>query len=132
MVTIATSPREQMLNDLFTTGMEGGVGYWSQCSVYQWSDRTIEMNQINEFVAIITDIEDEDEPEYRIDAEVIRTGIARFYEHMRRLSQEGTANRYQWQAAKDMHHGKYDDLDFDADTADMVIQLGLLGEIRYG
>jgi hypothetical protein len=126
--TLATTPREQAIADLFCTALEGGIGYWSTCSVYKWSDGN--GNQINEFRAVVQDVEDDEGTEYVIDRFVIQRGMNRLYKHLQGLGDE--ANRYQLKACRDFAFGKFDDLDADADTGDMVVQMGLFGEIIYG
>jgi hypothetical protein len=136
MTTIATLPadhapvvkvesdRDKMLADLFTTALEGGIGYWSRCSRYVWSvDGTLD-GQAKDFIAVI---EDEDEVEYVIDRAVIVKGLDRAY------SRRAMGNDdYHAQALKALYFGRYDDADYDADTADMVVQYGLLDDHVYG
>ena len=43
----------------------------------------------------------------------------------------GGWNDYQARALRDLTFGKYDDVDFDAITADLIVQFGLFGEERY-
>lgn len=134
-MTTSTAPkltkRDHALNDLFTTALEGGIGYWSECSRYQWSDG--EGNPIREFQAVIHDTVDEAEdgsyPRYVIDRLVIQRGMNRLYRHLIRLGDE--ANRYHKKACADYAYGKWDDFDYDSDTADMVVQFGLFGSIQY-
>jgi hypothetical protein len=124
--------RERMLNSVFTTALEGGIGYWSQCTEYRWHVAGTDAVEALDFIAVIIETGDGDgTDQFVIDRTVISRGTRKFYEHMRRLSQEGTANRYQWQAAKDLHHGNWDEADYDSDTADLIVQFGLFGEARY-
>lgn len=37
-----SAKRAEMLADVITTALEGGVGYWSQASVYRWWSPTLE------------------------------------------------------------------------------------------
>jgi len=128
--TLATTPREQALNDMFTTALEGGIGYWSVCSVYFWGVEVAGRHESAiDFIAIIEDVEDEDGTEYRIDKDVIRIGTQRLYKHLINLGDE--ANRYHLAAMRDFNRGNWEDLDADADTADMVVQFGLFNELRY-
>jgi hypothetical protein len=39
----------QDLNDLLTTAVEGGIGYWSECRNYRWENRPIVEVEIREF-----------------------------------------------------------------------------------
>jgi hypothetical protein len=129
--TLATTAREQALNDLFTTALEGGIGYWSACSVYRWSiDVDGRQEQARDFVAVVTDIEDEDAPEFVIDRDVMRRGAQRLYRHLIGLGDE--ANRYHLRAMRDFNSGKWDEFDYDAETADMIVQFGLFDELIYG
>jgi len=126
----ATTRRAQAIGDLFTTALEGGIGYWSTCSVYRWSvDVDGRQEQAEDFIAVITETEDEDEPEHVIDYHVVRRGANRLYKHLIDLGD--SANQYHLRAMRDLARGNWDDLDFDADTADMAVQLGLFNEIRY-
>lgn len=128
--TLATTRREQAIGDLFTTGLEGGIGYWSTCSVYRWSvDVDGRQEQAKDFIAVVQDVEDDEAPEFTIDYDVVRRGAQRLYKHLIDLGDE--ANQYHLRAMRDLARGNWDDLDFDADTADMAIQFGLFDEIRY-
>jgi hypothetical protein len=128
--TLATTPREKAIADIFCTALEGGIGYWSRCSEYRWSDGTPAMNQINEFRAVVQDAEDDEAPTYVIDKDVIRRGTQRLYKHLIDLGD--AASRYHLKAMRDFNAGKWDDLDYDADTADMIVQFGLFNELVYG
>lgn len=36
--TTKKTEREQFLDDVITTALEGGIGYWSMCETYTWGD----------------------------------------------------------------------------------------------
>lgn len=113
--TATMTDRDQVLHSIFTTALEGGIGYWSRCSEYRWSDG--HGNESMDFLAVI---EDEDGTEYRIDADVIRKGLREARKWVRATSRRD-------------YHGRaiiglslnLPDTDFDSDTADMVVQFGL-------
>src|SRR5262245_8041080 len=126
-ITTDLMPREQAIADLFCTAMEGGIGYWSACSEYKWSDGN--GNQIKEFRAVIQDVEDDEGKEYVIDYHVIRRGAQRLYKHLMDLP---NPNTYHLNAMRNLAKGNFDDLDCDADTGDMVVQFGLFNELVYG
>jgi hypothetical protein len=133
--TIVSTPREHMLVDVFTTACEGGINYWASVTGYRWSDGSGDVDrQINEFRAIIRDTEaDDTEAEYVLNAEVIAKGIRLLWEYMHELKLNGEMpNAYQSAAINALHFGRYDDVDFDADTADMIVQFGLFGKVVYG
>ena len=74
--TLATTPRDQALNDVFTTALEGGIGYWSTCSVYRWGVTVAgRLEQARDFVAVVQDVEDEDGTRY-ISIRAARTRLA--------------------------------------------------------
>ena len=73
---------------------------------------------------MIHDSIDEAGPEYVIDRGVIARGL-------RLCHARGNWATYHARALNDLTFGKYDDLDFDADTADLIVQFGLFGEQRY-
>ena len=78
-----TATQEEFFSDVITTAIEGGVGYWSQCSQYQWVDER-EGNRLRVVVgqrvpeegtrATIEDMED-DNREYHVTPSVIWNGI---------------------------------------------------------
>jgi hypothetical protein len=113
-------PVWQYANDMFTTAMEGGIGYWSECSEYRW-DR-------EEFYAVIVDICDEDDngkrPVYTIDREVIERGM--------KMLVEGGHNVYVADYVIESILSLGEDGDYDAGDADNVVQLGLFGKVVYG
>lgn len=130
-MTKPSTDREQALYDLFTTALEGGIGYWSAASEYHNSDA--DGDETMDFRAVVHEIDD-DEEGYKdeglvIDKHVIRRGMQRLYKHMIDLGDE--ASRYHKAACRDFAFGNWEDFDFDADTADMAVQFGLLGKIVY-
>jgi hypothetical protein len=128
--TLATTERDLALNGLFSTALEGGIGYWSACSVYHWGiDVDGRLREAKDFIAVVEDSESEDGPEYVIDRHVIRIGAARLYRHLIGLGEK--ANAYHLAAMRDFARGNWADLDYDADTADLVVQFGLFGELVY-
>lgn len=129
--TLCSTPREQMLNDVFTTALEGGIGYWSRAQTYRWSDGDPDNPRaINEFSARIEDAQDEDFNPVTIDAEVIKRGIRKAWQDAQR--HKDTMTEYQYAARRDLALGKYDELDYDADTADHIVQFGLFDEVVFG
>ena len=106
--------RIQFLTDVFTTALEGGIGYWSECSYYRWE---------NEQRAVIEDIEDE-RKEYTITLDTIAKGIGvivkgdHVYQDLKNLIRNGSLDN--------------DASDIDAEGADCIVQAGLFGRVIYG
>lgn len=128
----AVMDRDLALNGVFTTALEGGIGYWSTCSVYRWGvtdpENAERLVEALDFVAVIHDTVDDAgdgyTPTYVIDRSVIARGI-------REAKKRGNWATYHARALNDLTFGKWDDLDYDADTADLIVQMGLFGEYRY-
>jgi hypothetical protein len=128
-VVPALSERDRAYNGVFTTALEGGIGYWSTCSRYHWSVEGSEgRTEALDFIAVIhdtVDAEDGHTPTYVIDRSVIAKGI-------RKAHARGNWNEYQGKALADLTFGRWEDLDYDAITADLIVQFGLFGEEMYG
>lgn len=141
--------RNQFLFDVFVTALEGGIGYWSAASTYHNHTGTDDYggDAIEDFYAVIHETKEGDDPEpddevvtdklgyesryqgqgMRVDADVIAKGLGLFRD---KVSSGEIANPYAKQLVlADRTNGK--DGDYDADMADIVVQLGLLGEVRY-
>lgn len=122
----ATLPEfDQLLADIFTTALEGGINYWSQCANYHWSnpDGT---SDLQGFYADVIDVEDDDKP-YRIDRSVMLRGYER--------ALDGDVDVY-WSASTrppdPTNLDDIEDYDYDAGDADIIVQLGLFGKVVYG
>jgi hypothetical protein len=120
------SETDRTLNGVFTTALEGGIGYWSTCSRYRWSLGDVAHTEARDFIAVIE--ESDSETEFVIDRSAIIRGIRKAYAYYR--GSEGQP--YITRALTDLTFGKYDDLDYDATVADVIVQFGVLGELVYG
>ena len=116
MTTI--TERDETAKDIFTTAIEGGVNYWLGVDQYKWVDLDLDYFATGTLV--------EENTPVRIDRNVIRKGIRVAYEKRSEIG-----NLYVRRAICDLQWGNYDDLDYDADVADIVVQMGLFGEIVY-
>jgi hypothetical protein len=145
------SALDQLYLDLFTTALEGGINYWSECAKYSWAwpsvvdtypDGRLVHENHKGFHAIIIETEEKENiiwPEQPITPEdllvqpgvfrIDRSVIAKGY----RLATTEWRSKLNWSTAKPpLVVGPDTDWDFDAGDADMIVQLGLLGEVRYG
>lgn len=122
-----TNERKQWLDDVFVTALEGGIGYWSECSEYRWFGPDGE-DPTDKFRAVIFDIADAPEPtRYVIDVSVITRGLALVTSG----KCKGVSGEWVGQLMlADRTNGE--DGDIDADGADAVVQAGLFGEVVYG
>jgi hypothetical protein len=129
-MTTITHTRDQVYADIFTTAMEGGVGYWSQLTAYHYSDANGNDDLLG-FGAMLVDTEDEDHPEFIVTRETIVKGITA-------LAAETADPRCEfaeWIKTANIivrRADAYDVIDYDAGFADAVVQLALFGEVVYG
>jgi hypothetical protein len=118
--------------DIAITAAEGGIGHWSQIESYKpsrWEDGTRDDDGTNDpefvFYTIREDVNDnglyEGEP-IDITPSLIRRGFEPAIDEARPDLVRRLLNlaREDWTG------------EIDADAADVIIQLGALGEIRYG
>lgn len=126
-----TAAREEFLADIITTAIEGGIGYWSQCSQYQWVDDDGRIRVVvgerrpNEGArATIEDIED-DQREYHVTPSVIQNGLRAIVDGKVQVNDRIRQSIAEGDAESDAGQ-------MDADDADVIVQAGLFGEVRYG
>jgi hypothetical protein len=140
MTRTKPSALDQLLLDLFTTALEGGINYWSTCSSYHWSHSGDDLTLGNGledhqgFYAVITNdvdpiVNDADVPlddqTLRIDRSVLAKGY--------RLATTTHRDKVAWSTGKPpLVVGPDTDWDFDADDADCIVQLGLFETVVYG
>ncbi|MFD4858373.1 hypothetical protein [Streptomyces atratus] len=119
---LTVTPSDKILQDIFHTALEGGIGYWSTCSEYKWENLAP-----SEVYAVVHDSEDEDK-EYRITIETIRQGLRKI------VSDEVKYNLGEDGAVQQLAIGilTEEDYDYDAGDADNIVQAGLFGELVYG
>ena len=115
---------------LFTTAIEGGVGYWARSEGYHWSiDGKGDINDVKGFRAILHD--SVEGGEYVVDRSVIAKGIRALAANKVTFgSQPMNADNRITKLAKTLLRDR--DGDYDAGDADNIVQAGLFGDIRYG
>jgi len=131
-LTSTHTPFDQLLYDLFTTALEGGIGYWSAAQSYHRLDSHEEEDLRGFYSDCLDRIEEEesDTPvtvQFRIDRALMLRGY--------RLACGEWRSKITWSTAKPpLPHDAagIEDWDYDAGDADCIVQLGLFGEVRYG
>lgn len=113
--------KNQILNWIAMDGLVEIGHTWAKEITFHESSS----ENIVDFWSDIADVED-DGKRYRINGDTIREGIRVGYEKRDELG-----DPYQRRAFIDLHRGKWDDVDYDAFTADYLIQFALFGEVRY-
>lgn len=125
-MTKTITERDQAYFGIFVTALEGGINYWATCSRYVWTQESGHEDPLG-FHATICDSEDPSE-QYEVNRSVIATGVKRFIKH----AKEKGFGEYFMAAARDLDWARWDNLDYDADIADAIVQFGLFGELVYG
>jgi hypothetical protein len=126
--------RTEFLGDIITTAVEGGTNYWAQVSQYQYeSHGEIRVytgeRQGDEPRATLHELNDDetgynDEPlDLTIDA--VARGLGKITRGEVQINSE--LRKHIAEASRENDAG-----DIDAGDADVIAQVGLLGEIRYG
>ena len=102
----------QLAKDILITALEGGIGYWSQCSGYHPNKGTVTIHEL-------------DDDDYNF---ISKTDLT--YQMIQEKSEQ-----YKEYAQKNLRckvDCAWKDWDFDSEDADCFIQFVLFGEVRYG
>lgn len=134
MTTIAEmTDREQFLSDVLTTAVEGGINYWAAVSDYKWHDgdfvsipASVKVHEIDE------DPADASQPYYEVGVPINIQDIGRAIARIMDVNDE--IKYLSPQVRKEVFAASVDNDagDIDADIADAIMQIAVLGEIRYG
>lgn len=114
--------RTKLFFDVFVTAMEGGVNYWAFIKKYKWtgSDGSYDLHH---FHSVIT--EEETDRTWHVNHEVIAKGF--------RIAMNPETRIADWMRGLIINaYYNPDTADFDVEVADVIVQLGLLGEVVYG
>ena len=126
------SQRDQFLDDVIITAVEGGVGYWSFAQAYRWHRDGDEDTPPEDGVTVeLRAIEDGDDPKNwtRVDRALIAAAMERLAAGPVESLHDSIRGRLVGQYVIARDGGDYD---FDAGDADIIVQTGLFGEVVYG
>ena len=122
MPATTKTPREEFLDDVIVTAIEGGIGYWSVCHSYKWKDQS-------EVTAVIQEFDEwKNEPvgdKIKLDRKMVRRGIREI------LSGDTNCGDYLIKMVA-AANATNDGCDIDADGADAIIQVACFGNLVYG
>ena len=125
MLTAKTDLRKQFLFDVFVTALEGGIGYWAVAEEYHWKKDGEE--DLDGFFAKVSDCEGDTFPDNsRIDQNVIVKGLNKI------VNDKGLKISEKIRARIKAANRLSDAGMIDADNADCIVQVGLLGELVFG
>lgn len=153
--------RKGFYHGIFTTALEGGIGYWSYAKTYVWmkppgtapaDSMGYRPADIDNFHAVLVPGEDDewgiwgderDQNSLRVDLAVIHRGVELFTRFCNgEIDYQG--NEVPEADRKPLREGHYwhqffhaldsdgDDGDFDAEVADSIVQFGLFGQLVFG
>jgi len=118
--------RTQLLADIIVTAVEGGTGYWAQVSEYKHDCPPAET------YAVLHEWNDEtdsyEEKGKRLDVRKVRAAMVEIARGSHGRALHGVAFRDEIQELWNDPEG----CDWDADTADGIAQVALLGAVTYG
>ncbi len=122
-----------MLTKEFTAGIiedavESGIGYWAQIDSYHWTDPELRKGDTEYSVmAHITEIGDGDSgTKYVINHSIIKRAFRRLIKDVPGLHPQIRARIYSQSLVESR------DAEIDAGDADILVQIGLFGEVKYG
>lgn len=136
-ISIPVEVSDEFLADVITCAMEGGIGYWSVASHYQYiSDAgevcvhagTRSSGDRDDTYAVVREIDDDGEATgdpHTIDSETIVKGLGLITGPEFRM---GAKQRGGILAAVSTHDAGM----IDSDDADVIVQAGLFGKVVYG
>lgn len=134
---VASDAAARLAHDVFVTALEGGIGYWSQAISYRWSLDGGTTPDLEGFRAVVEDVVGGDDTMVTSPITIDRTVIDR---GLRLAATDEVAAKYPGVYELQGTGFAYvvgnerfiEAVDFDADTADAVVQLGVFGEVIYG
>lgn len=108
--------------NIYTTALEGGIGYWAIADEYKWQylyedweNDIVHPLEPDQVLVVLSDTEDNDFKDEQLTPAKIRAGVKLLIEKYPHL----------YQILDSEFH-------VDANGADAIVQLGLFGEIVYG
>jgi hypothetical protein len=120
-ITVKIKPTLNMLGDIVTTAVEGGIGYWAKMTEYRWMDLPFP-------VAKLVETDNDGNPleeVHEITPEVVRKGL-QLVLTPGLCHPEGNTYKSVYAALTQDDSGS-----IDSDAADNVIQFGLFGKLVY-
>lgn len=113
--------REQFLDDIICTAVEGGINYWGYVSHYTWSDDSETSVKVHDFM-------EEDSVPVLVNRESIENAI-------KKISKMDTPIEYLHPSIRTEIYKAYldnDAGDIDAGLADIIVQVSMFGKVVYG
>ena len=122
---------DEQLHAVFTTALEGGIGYWSRARSYHWAtadDSVLLVAGEDDLLGFYAEIEESEEdglPRHIINRQTIVQGLQRLADGT------VTSGGQPWDRGV-LSVARIVRDDYDSNVADDVVQAGLFGDIKYG
>lgn len=126
-MAVKSPARTEFLNDVLVAALEGGIDYWADISSYQFPSE--EHWQTKSVSALVRESEGDDGAPGRWRNVTISTAAEGINLIMKRADIQVAPGVRKAIAGASVTN---DAGDVDADLADVIIQVALLGEVRYG
>ena len=129
--TIEVEITDEQLHSVFTTALEGGIGYWSRARSYHWAtadDSVLVVAGEDDLLGFHAEIEESDEdglPRHIINRQTIVQGLQRLADGT------VTSGGQPWDRGV-LYVARIVRDDYDSLDADIVVQAGLFGDVKYG
>ena len=125
---------DEQLHAVFTTALEGGIGYWSRARSYHWhlpleagepESSALDRCDLLGFHAEVEESEEDGLPRHIINRQTIVQGLQRLADGTVTYGGEPWDRGVLFVAriVRD---------DYDSNDADIVVQAGLFGDVKYG
>lgn len=118
--------RKEFFFDIFVTALEGGIDYWACASEYHWGKS--DNYDLDGFYAMVSDAEEDDTfpDNSRIDIDVIAKGVNKI------VNDDTVKINSEIRKTIKVANITNDAGLIDANAADCIVQVGLLGELVFG
>jgi hypothetical protein len=125
------SKNKAFLSDVIITAVEGGIGYWSSVSKYRhgYSDGLDDDNR--QPATALVHVEDSDgTPAGSLP--LTTTAVAKAFRLICDKSVDNLSINPEWRTRMVAAYWAKDSCDIDAEDADQIVQIALLGDVVYG
>lgn len=123
----------ELLEDVLTTAIEGGINYWAEGCGFQ-RHPVGHPRFLSYYACSLRANAEDDDAERRtwkpVTLETVQEGVRRILAG--ELRREQVTNAYHVAACVMIQRGDSDNVDYDAETADLILQAALFNEIVYG
>lgn len=119
--------RNEFLQDILTTAVEGGIGYWSECEGYHWDHEKPWEARVVLYCTEDPTLTGKDGVEVDVDSIARALAVFRDPERAKRTKVSQPTIDAINRAYRECDAG-----DIDADLADIIVQVAIFDEVIFG